>query len=101
MEDNMNLKLYLILIIITLLFTSNSFCQKFDINEFKPEWKHGKLLKSSEAFAQNNLSSILTQLWIPDNWVDVTRMNYHYNDNNLLVQVLMDSSSNGDWKNIM
>lgn len=94
----MKLKLTLTLIVICLFSISNVLSQNFTKGEFKPAIKNGAVISSSQNMLNSNLTSILIQIWIPDNWEDNGRILYNYNSNGMLTEILYDSLSNGNWK---
>lgn len=88
----------IILLICGFLFTSMIFSQQTKKTEFIPTIKNGAVISSSQNVLASNLTSILTQIWIPDNWFDEGRILYEYNAAGLLAEVSYDSLVSGNWK---
>jgi hypothetical protein len=97
----MKKKLTIILISVYLLFAQSIFGQQAKKGEFIPTVKNGAVISSSQNVLASNLTSILIQIWIPDNWFDEGRILYTYNEAGLLVEVSYDSLANGNWKTHM
>lgn len=94
----MNKKLTIILIAVYIFCVQSIFSQQCKKNEFMPTIKNGQVISSSQNVLAVNLTSILIQIWIPDNWFDEGRIIYNYNTEGLLTEVSYDSLANGNWK---
>lgn len=85
------------LMVFFIVILNNAFSQSSKLSEFKPEIKSGKLVPSSQNVIDGNMTSILTQMWVPNNWVDQSRVLYSYSGE-MVTEVYFDSLVNGNWK---
>jgi hypothetical protein len=94
----MNKKLTIVLIALYLFCAQSIFSQQCKKDEFMPTVKNGAVISSSQNVLASNLTSILHQIWIPDNWEDESRIIYNYNSSGLTEKVEYESWSNGSWE---
>ncbi len=85
----MKKKLTIILISVYLLFVQSIFSQQAKKGEFIPTVKNGAVISSSQNVLASNLTSILIQIWIPDNWFDEGRILYNYNEAGLISRSIL------------
>jgi len=89
------------LLLILLLASTTVFCQKKIETQFKPKVENGQVLTASQVVLNNLLTSILSQVWVPSNWVDETRQTYRYTDAGLMSDVAYQKMENSEWKTKM
>lgn len=89
------------LLLVLLLVSTTVLCQKKNEIQFKPKVENGKVLNASHALLDNNLTSVLGQIWVPSDWVDDTMQNYKYNEDGLLTELDFQKIENSEWKTEM
>ncbi len=91
------MKRIILYLFVCLMSFSTTFSQKLAKENFEPKVENGKVLNSAEAFFQNGLTSILEQIWVPNNWEDDARTLFEYNDAGLPIKMTTEEYVNSEW----
>ena len=94
----MKSKIIFLMLLLICYSTSQLMGQAFNKANFQHNIENGKVINVSQNTLNSNLTSVLHQIWIPNNWEDESRILYSYNASGLTEKVSYESWSNGSWE---